>query len=241
MDYLEIGNTKVQYELVTSDRKKTIELVIDFNKGFTVKAPKGMTKEEIIKNLHRKEKWIINNLDKMSDILKNETNKEFVSGEKFLLRGRRYALKVTKSKKDLPSLDFNKSKFLAVVPSQLKEEQYATILRPLFVQFYKRKAEKIINERMKKYIKYFKTEPKQIVVTELKNKWGSCSKNNQIRYNWRIVLAKTSIIDYMVVHELCHMVQKNHSDKYWKEVKRILPDYEKSKSWLRENSEMLKI
>lgn len=241
MDYLEIGRTKVEYELVTSDRKKTIELVIDLNKGFTVKAPKGMTKENIIKNLHRKEKWIINNLDKMSDILKNETNKEFVSGEKFLLRGRRYTLKVTKSKKDLPSLDFKKSKFLAVVPSQFTEEQYATILRPLFVQFYKRKAEIIINERMKKYLKYFKTEPKNIVVTELKNKWGSCSKNNQIRYNWRIVLANTSVIDYIIVHELCHMVQKNHSDKYWKEVKRILLDYEKSKEWLRINGENLNI
>ena len=108
----------------------------------------------------------------MSDILKNETNKEFVSGEKFLLRGRRYALKVTKSKKDLPSLDFKKSKFLAIVPSQLTEKHYATILRPLFIQFYKKKAEQIINERIKKYLKYFKIEPKNIVVTELKNKWG---------------------------------------------------------------------
>jgi len=241
MDYLEIGNTKVEYELITTERKKTIELVIDFNKGFTVKAPKRMTKEEIIKNLHRKEKWIINTLDKMSDILKNETNKEFISGEKFLLRGRRYALKVTKSKTKLPSLDFKKSKFLAVVPSQFTEDQYASLLRPLFIQFYKRKAEQIINERIKKYLKYFKKEPKNILVTELKNKWGSCSKNNRIRYNWRIVLANMSIIDYIIVHELCHLVQKNHSNKYWKEVKRILPDYEKSRAWLRKNSELLSI
>lgn len=241
MDYLEIGNTKVEYELVTSSRKKTIELVIDFNKGFTVKAPKGMKKKDVIKNLHKKEKWIINNLDRMSEILKNETNKEFVSGEKFLLRGRRYSLKVTASKKDLPSLEFKKSKFLAIVPSQLTEKQYATILKPLFIQFYKKKAEQIINERIKKYLKYFKIEPKNIVVTELKNKWGSCSKNNQLRYNWRIVLANTSIIDYIIVHELCHMIEKNHSDQYWKEVKRILPDYKKSKNWLKTNSEMLNL
>jgi predicted metal-dependent hydrolase len=241
MEYLKIGNTKVEYELITSDRKKTIELVIDFNKGFTVKAPKEMTKKEIIKNLNRKEKWIINNLDRMSDILKNDTTKEFVSGEKFLLRGRRYALKVLKSKKQLPSLEFKKSKFLAVVPSQFTEDQYGSLLRPLFIQFYKQKAEQIINERIKKYLEYFKTEPKNIIVTELKNKWGSCSKNNQLRYNWRIVLANTSVIDYILIHELCHMVQKNHSDKYWKEVKRILPNYEKSKSWLRTNNNLIKI
>jgi predicted metal-dependent hydrolase len=241
MEYLEIGNTKVEYEVISSDRQNTIELVIDFNKGFTVKAPKGMTKEDVIKNLHKKEKWIITNLDKMSDILKNETKKEFVSGEKFLLRGRRYVLKVSKSKKQLPSLEFKKSKFLAKVPSQVNEEQYGLLLRPLFVKFYKLRAEKIINERLKKYLKYFKIEPKGIAIAEIENRWGSCSKNNKLRYNWRVALAKTSIIDYVMVHELCHMVEKNHSDKYWKEVKRILPDYKKRKEWLRTNNEMLKI
>jgi predicted metal-dependent hydrolase len=241
MDYLQIGNTKVEYELVNTDRRKTIELVIDFNKGFTVKAPKGMTKEDIIKNLHRKEKWIINNLDRMSELLKYESNKEFVSGEKFLLRGRRYSLKVTKSKKQLPSLNFIKSKFKVIIPPQLKEEQYQSIIRPLFIMFYKDKAEKILNERVRKYLKYFNEEPKKIIITELKDKWGSCSNKNQIRYNWRIILAKTSIIDYVIVHELCHMIQKNHSDKYWKEVNRILPNYEIQKEWLRKNNDLLQI
>jgi predicted metal-dependent hydrolase len=241
MDYLEIGNTKVEYDLVSSNRRKTIELVIDFNKGFTVRAPKGMKKEDIIKNLHRKEKWIINNLDKMTEILKYDSIKEFVSGEKFLLRGRRYALKVSKSKKELPSLEFKKSQFKAIVPSQFSETQYESLLRPLFIKFYKDRAEMIIRGRVNKYLKYFNKEPKKIIIAELNNKWGSCSKNNQMRFNWRIVLAKTSIIDYVVVHELCHMIQKNHSDKYWKELKRILPEYEKQKEWLRENSELLQL
>ena len=227
MDYLEIGNTKVEYDLVNTDRRKTIELVIDFNKGFTVKAPKGMKKEDIIKNLHRKEKWIINNLDKMSDILKYESKKEFVNGEKFSLRGRRYSLKVKKSNKNLPSLEFKKSQFNAIVPMQFSEEQHPLILRSLFIKLYKERAIKIIDERVKKYSIYFKNKPKKIIVTNLKNKWGSCSKKNQIRYNWRIILANTSIIDYVIVHELCHMIHKNHSKYYWDEVKRILPDYEK--------------
>lgn len=241
MDYLQIGNTKVEYELVNTDRRKTIELVIDFNKGFTVKAPKVMKKEDVIKQLHRKDKWIINNIDRMTEILKYESIKEFVSGEKFLLRGRRYALKITKSKKQGPFLEFNKSQFKAVVPSQFNESQYHSILRPLFIKFYKNRAEKLINERVKKYLNYFNVEPKTIIVTELKDKWGSCSKKNQIRYNWRIILANTSIIDYVIVHELCHMVQKNHSDLFWNEVKKILPEYEQRKGWLRTNNDILNI
>lgn len=165
----------------------------------------------------------------MTEILKYESIKEFVSGEKFLLRGRRYALKITKSKKQGPFLEFNKSQFKAVVPSQFNESQYHSILRPLFIKFYKNRAEKLINERVKKYLNYFNVEPKTIIVTELKDKWGSCSKKNQIRYNWRIILANTSIIDYVIVHELCHMVQKNHSDLFWNEVKKSCPNMNKEK------------
>ena len=157
------------------------------------------------------------------------------------MRGRQYKLKVNKSKKQLPSLEFTKFQFKAIIPSQMQENQYPSMIRPLFIKFYKNKADKILNERVKKYIKYFNDEPKKIIITELKDKWGSCSKNNQIRYNWRIILAKTSIIDYVIVHELSHMIHKNHSDKFWNEIKRILPDYKMRKEWLRTNNDMLGI
>ena len=242
MDYLQIGNTKIEYDLQYSGRRNSIELVIDLTRGFKVTAPEGMSHKEIIRHLHRKEKWIINNLDRMSEIIKYESKKEFVSGEKFLLRGRRYWLKVkTTNKEILPCLEFKKSRFHALVPKIIPESDYHKLIRPLFIHFYKQKADKIINKRVKRYLKYFKKKPTKVTIQSLKDKWGSCSKGNQIRYNWRIVLAKTTIIDYVIVHELCHLVVKNHSDKYWKEVKRILPDYQKYKDWLRVNGESLNI
>jgi len=68
---------------------------------------------------------------------------------------------------------------------------------------------------------------------ELKNKWGTCTGKNNISLNWRLVFAKTSIIDYVVIHELCHLKHKNHSKKFWREVEKILPNYKDSKNWLR--------
>ena len=206
-----------------------------------LKAPKNMKREDVIKNLHRKEKWIINNLDRMSEVLNYQSVKEFVNGEKFLLRGRRYPLKISKSKKQLPSLEFSNLQFKAVIPYQINESQYHSMIRPLFIKFYRDRAEKLINERVKKYLTYFDISPKKVIITELKGKWGSCSKNNQIRYNWRIVLANTSIIDYVIVHELNHMVNKDHSKDFWNGIKKIFPDYEKSKEWLRINSDLLQI
>lgn len=242
MKYLQIGKTTVKYDLQHCDRKKTIELLIDLNKGFTVKVPKGMSDEDIIRNLHRKEKWIINNLDKMADIIKYESKKEYLSGEKFAVSGRRYSLKVIKDKNiKLPTLEFSKGKFIAKIPITINEKDNHKLLRPLFIRFYQKKAEDVINKRVKKYLPYFDIEPKKIRIVSLKDKWGSCSKNNEIRYNWRIIMAKMSIIDYVVIHELAHMKHKDHSKEYWNEIKRIMPDYEKRKSWLRVKGELLRL
>jgi predicted metal-dependent hydrolase len=240
-DSFHIGGTKVEYELIYTNRKKTMQIEMDINHGCTVRAPKDMSRDEIITNLERKSKWIITHLDKMAEITRHDSQKEFVSGEKFILRGRRYPLKVAQIDVVLPSLSFEQSVFKAVVPEGVPESQYYPLLRPLFIQFYQRKAKQVINQRILKYIKYFDDVPKDIKIQSLKNKWGNCTPQNLIRYNWRIIMAKTSIIDYVIVHELCHMKHKNHSVLFWDEVKRIIPNYTESKEWLRLHGDLLKI
>ncbi|MCD4822331.1 MAG: M48 family metallopeptidase [Methanococcoides sp.] len=205
----------------------------------TVKAPEGMTEDALTTNLFRRAKWIINNLDKMDEVIEYESNKEFISGEKYLLRGRRYRLKVNKG--DEPSLKFLKGKFHATIPIDVPESEYKSYLQPLFLEYYHHKAEQVIDERVKKYIKYFDDEPSLIKIQDLKEKWGSCSKKNQLRFNWKIVMAKTSIIDYVVVHEMCHLRFKDHSKQYWDSIKTIMPDYEQRKEWLRVNGKLLTV
>lgn len=242
MEQIRIGNTLVDYRLVYSSRQKTIELIIDLDSGFTVKAPASISKEDVAANLQRKSNWIITNLDKMNEVIKNETRKEFVSGEKFLYKGKHYRLKVIQVDEEIvPSLTFTHSKFIARVPENLSEFDYPRVIQPLFIGFYHEKAEKILNQRARKYLVYFESKPSLIKVQFLKNKWGNCSKTNQLRFNWRVVMAKMSIIDYVVIHELCHTKHKNHSKAFWNEVQKILPDYEEKKEWLRINGDLLKI
>jgi len=242
MEQIKIGNTLVDYRLIYSSRQKTIELVIGLESGFTVKSPSNMTKEEVATDLQRKNTWIITNLDKMNEVIRNETRKEFVSGEKFLYKGKHYRLKViTVNEEVVPSLSFTHSKFIANVPESVPEFDYPRIIQPLFLDFYHEKAEKIFNQRAKKYLVYFEAKPSLIKVQSLKNKWGNCSETNQLRFNWRVVMAKMSIIDYVVVHELCHIKYKDHSKAFWNEVQKILPDYEERKEWLRINGDLLKV
>lgn len=242
MHTIQIGNTTVPYELAFTDRRKTIELTIDLNKHLTVKAPNGMSDDDVTLNLMRKAKWIINNLDRMDEVILHESIKEFVSGEKFLLRGRRYRLKVVKvTGNDAPTLQFKGGMFVATVSDKVPEKEYRVQLYPLFLEYYQHKAQQVVNERVRKYLKYFDTEPSLVKVEDLKSKWGSCSRTNQLRFNWRIVMAKTSIIDYVIVHELCHLVHKNHSKEYWNLLRTLMPDYEKKKEWLRVNGKMLEM
>jgi len=242
MEQIKIGNTLIDYRLIHSSRQKTIELIIDLDSGFTVKAPSGMSREEVAVNLQRKANWIINNLDKMNEVIRNETRKEFLSGEKFLYKGKHYRLKVVQvSEEIVPSLIFTQSKFMAYVPANVPEYDYPRIIQPLFINFYNEKAEKVLKQRARKYLLYFDDKPSLIKIQTLKNKWGNCSKTNQLRFNWRVVMAKMSIVDYVVVHELCHTKYKDHSKAFWNEVQKILPDYEERKEWLRVHGDLLKI
>jgi predicted metal-dependent hydrolase len=242
MEQIKIGNTLIDYRLIYSSRQKTMELAIGLDSGFTVKAPESMSKEEVAANLEQKNKWIVTNLDKMNEVIKNETRKEFVSGEKFLYKGIHYRLKVVKINEEIaPFLNFIHSKFIAHVPASVPEFDYPRIIQPLFIDFYHEKAEKLIKKRAQKYLVYFEEKPSLLKVQSLKNKWGSCSKTNQLRFNWRVVMAKMSIIDYVIVHELCHTRHKDHSKDFWNEVQKILPDYEERKEWLRINGDLLKV
>jgi len=241
MNTITIGTTQIDYNLKLTDRKKTIGLEIDLHEGLSVYAPKHLSINEIETSLQKKSKWIIKKIDKIAEVRKNLSKKEFLPGEKFLLRGRNYRLIVLRKENVMPNLEFKKGKFIAEIPKNLPEDDYEFILRPLFLEFYYSKAQQIINERINKYTKYLDKKPQKVRVKELKNKWGTCSGKNGISINWRLVFAKTSIIDYVVVHELCHLKNKNHSKKFWKQVESILPNYKIYKEWLRINADSLNI
>ncbi|MCK5029973.1 MAG: M48 family metallopeptidase [Thermoplasmatales archaeon] len=241
MSQIQIGTTKIDYNLKFTNRQKTIGLQIDLHDGLSVYAPKHLPINEVERNLHKKSKWIIKNIDKISEIKINLSQKEFLAGEKFLLRGRNYKLKVKRKENAKPNLTFYKGTFTAIMPNNISDDGYRIVLRPLFLKIYHKKSQEIIKERAEKYEKYFDKKPEKIRIKELKNKWGTCTGKNNISLNWRLVFAKTSIIDYVVVHELCHLKHKNHSNKFWKEVEKIIPNYKESKEWLRIHADTLNI
>lgn len=100
-------------------------------------------------------------------------------------------------------------------------------------------ARKRIPERAAYYAEIIGVTYGRITIREQKSRWGSCSSKGNLNFNWKLVLAPPEVLDYVVVHELCHRLQMNHSTAFWNEVERILPDYRERRKWLKENGWLL--
>lgn len=103
------------------------------------------------------------------------------------------------------------------------------------VQELKEQAREVLTKRTDYYKEILKVDYQRIRIGDQKTRWGSCSSRGTISYNWHLVLMPERIMDYVVVHELCHLVEMNHSPAFWKKVSEILPDYEERRKWLKEN------
>lgn len=109
----------------------------------------------------------------------------------------------------------------------------------MLIKRYKEKALNIISNRIDKYLELFDFKPQEIKVRDQKIRWGSCTKDEKLIFNWRIVMAPISLIDYVIVHELCHLEKPTHSANYWDRVESLFPNYKRCKDWLRMNGRNL--
>lgn len=103
------------------------------------------------------------------------------------------------------------------------------------VQKLREQAREVLTKRTDYYKEILRVDYQRIRIGNQKTRWGSCSSRGTISYNWHLILMPEPIIDYVVVHELCHLVEMNHSPSFWKKVSEVLPDYQSRRKWLKEN------
>lgn len=100
---------------------------------------------------------------------------------------------------------------------------------------YIRKAKETITKRTSYFARLMGVSYRNITIREQKTRWGSCSSEKNLNFNWKLILAPPGVLDYVVVHELCHLKEMNHSKAFWDEVGKVMPEYETYKLWLKEN------
>lgn len=232
MNSIQFGNKKIYYTLKESHKRKTLSISVN-KSGVNVVSPPNVPIDKIEDSLLKKGPWIVKQLSDFQEMQESVKLKSFVSGEKLPYLGRHYRLKILRTASHTPSLRFHKGRFYGEVHHSCREEEYRTLLRPLYIEWVKRKADMFTKDRLKPFTQKLQKEPKSVGIKDQEQRWGSCTPEGKLLLNWRIFLAPASIVDYVIAHELAHLVHLNHSKEYWDTVRMLLPDYEERKEWLR--------
>ena len=217
-------------QLIRSNRR-TIGLQITNDARLIVRAPFYTSEAHILRLLQRKESWINEKQDFFIKRLKKVSIKKFIPGEEFLLLGKNYPLIVNE---DLPKAVVLENESLMVSPMVLGN------LRDHLEKWYKQHALEYFTQRVNEYCSLTGLKYSSIKVNEATTRWGSCGYKDTLNFTWRLIMAPPRVIDYVVVHELMHVKQKNHSCKFWSEVRKVIWDYKQDERWLKENSHDLK-
>jgi len=218
------------YTLIRSGRK-TISIYVEPDGNVLIRAPKKISEKQINAFVDLKRYWIYKSIAEFEELNKTKVNRQIINGEGYLFMGKSYRLKINGNNKDPLSLDHGYF---------ILNEDKMDKARQCFIDFYREHGKDYISQRVKYFKKRLGVEPDDVRVMDLKTRWASRGKKN-LNFNWKVMLAPMSIIDYVVVHELAHYLKEDHSPAFWEIVESIMLDYQEKKEWLRLNGANLDI
>ena len=217
-------------EKIVRSRRRTIALVITPEARLIVRAPLKAPAAMIDELIREKRNWI---LKKIGEIRQRPaaTVHAYNEGETFFYLGRVYPLHIVES----GTSPIERTDRLCVCRTLLPD------IKHRLKCWYMQEAQREIHARCMWFSMTTGYTPKSIRITDASQRWGSCTSTGGLNFSWRLIQAPLEIVDYVIVHELVHLRQPDHSKKFWSKVKEIMPDYERRREWLRENERLLRI
>jgi len=230
MRRVKYGSTFIEYSFHENESLKSHYVTVEKNKGVVLKG-KAISDEKSDKLVLKKAKWILDKLDLVS--VKQEQN--IVTGSRITYLGRSYYVEVVVNTKESSEvqIEFNHSKFLILLPSFDIEQP---VIQSAIEDFYKEKAVEKITPRVKKLSKQTNLPYTDLKFRKLEKSWGNCSPKDIITINPEAIKLPFSLIDYLIVHELCHTKVKDHSKQFWAELAVHVPNWKE----LNERVEMVR-
>ncbi len=222
-------NPDIAYEIVRS-RRATADIVIERDGRVLVRVPQTIPHQRIEHIVEAKRYWIYKTLAEWRDLNATKVLREYRNGEGFLYLGRSYRLSLV-ADQDEPLL-LKCGRFC--LRRDLVDRGEAAAAKSAFRDYFIARGLERITERVRYFAPKVGAKPLQVDVRELGHRWASCSFKGNLAFHWKCMMAPQTIIDYIVVHELCHFHHMNHTDAFWNEVDKVLPDYRERKAWLRE-------
>ena len=211
------------FEVRRSSRRKTVEITVDRGGELIISAPPGMGDELMADFVREKRFWLYTKIAEKEAYQQAVSGKEFVSGEGFPYLGRSYRLLLV-SEQDAPlKLVAGRFNLLRPLASNGREQ---------FVHWYTEHAKPWLRRRVPAWGSRMGGEPTGVEVRDLGFRWGSCGQAGNVNFHWATILLPAGVVDYVIVHELAHIMEPNHTPEFWLRVGRTLPDYEQRRTWL---------
>lgn len=223
-------NKEISFNIIYRKRK-TMSLEIKPDGTINVLSPNGVDKNFIIDRVKHKGDWIIKKLEELEDKSISKISRNYENGEVFMYFGKEYQLSINIDKSlDRVKVFIKNEKLLVNTNTDNKE-----LIQQSLKLWYEDETLDVVKKRIDYYKKYFKDNITAIKIKDQKTRWASCTYKNEILFNLRCSMAPIEIIDYIVVHEMCHMEHRNHSKCFYNAVGKVLPDYKQRIKWLKEN------
>jgi predicted metal-dependent hydrolase len=191
-----------------------------------VLAPKAISKAELRLLLASRSAWILDKL-KVQGKVKPHVERLYVSDERLVFLDRELILKVSQG---AFSTGLKGESSLVVSVPEAKPDW----VRNALVRWYKLQAQVHMEQRVNYFAPLVGAWPKSIEIKTYRARWGSCNSSGQVQFNWKLMMAPSEVVDSVVVHELCHLLYMHHGPEFWVQVKRVLPNYQDAKQWLKD-------
>lgn len=219
--------------VIRSDRRRSATFRVD-QSGVSFRVPKEIGRQKIVELVEKKTPWIRKKLEYAASLTPPRLL-DFENGDPIPYLGKTYCLKVQVG--DYPHVELvGEDILVSVVEQHLTNSLYIQLV---LERWFLDEAAILLAERLDFYAPIVGVRPTGMQVKAYKARWGSCKMDGQIQFNWRLIHGPVDVLDYVVVHELCHILQHNHSAAYWSEVARVMPDYEVRRKWLSQNGNTL--
>jgi predicted metal-dependent hydrolase len=222
---------ELSYEVVRSTRRKKLTITVDRDRTVVVHAPAKTTDHEIRDVIETKRAWLFEKIrheQKYQD-LPHPPGKELINGESALYLGREYRIEIANTSSRAVEFDLR-----FIIPKTHHAKR-----REVLKTWYLERAKKLILPRVHAHGNQLGVTFSQANIVDNRYRWGSCTVRDHVNFNWRLIKAPMFVVDYVIIHELAHLLEPNHTPGFWNIVHANAPHAEKAKSWLKQHGQLL--
>ena len=220
----------VSPDLIVKTNRRSLSLTINKNGELIVHAPRRLSVDEIFRYIKEKEKWITTKQKEIQERL--SINKDIINYNQIQFLGRKYKIS---SIKGIKKIELTEDALF--IPNNIDEIDKVHKIKLWFIKV----AKKILKERLEYFANVMQLDYSSVTVNNSKNRWGSCDINRNIKLNFRLIMLPHKALDFVLIHELSHILEFNHSKEFYKIVGSILPSYKLQQKVLKDNDYLLSL